>query len=352
MTEDEAASELDAIATRHYAEGDFTRKHWSYFHGYARLLAHRREAPLRILELGVSSGASLLIWRDFLPNAQIVGIDIAEMPVRVRDEPRIHLLQGSQDDPAILDQAGWIAGGGFDLIIDDASHIGYLTKRALLYLFPRWLVPGGHYVIEDIGTGFMPEYPDGAPFEAPPWSDAVPGTREFQSSQFGMIGVTKQLLDHLMQPLSTGEPSYLAIDSLYMTANIVFIAKSNVPGAAVPGTLPDGKSAGGASFWESRDEILRQLERLEPVPQRLEALTKTVAGLVESATELTGSVDEMKGRVSRLGRRVDDAETTVNVLARELGGQGERLSALEAVVGRALARVDGARRVLRRLRSG
>ncbi|MBN8929606.1 MAG: hypothetical protein BGO51_08875 [Rhodospirillales bacterium 69-11] len=359
MTEDEAAAELDAIASRHYAEGDVTRKHRSYFEGYAHLLAHRREEPLRILELGVSSGASLLIWRDFLPNAQIVGIDIAEMPERVRDQPRIHLLQGSQDDPAILDRAGWLAGGGFDLIIDDASHIGFLTKRSLVHLFPRWLVPGGHYVIEDIGTGFMPEYPDGIAFEAPPWADAVAGTKEFPSSQFGMIGVAKQLLDHMMQPLATGEPSYLPIDSLSMTANIVFVRKGTQPGAAAPGALPGGDFAGPGSLWGRREQILRQLAQLESVPERLEAVGGTVDGLIGTVGELSGalggltsSTGEVEGRVSRLGGRLDEAETTVNVLARELGSQGERLTALETVVGRALARLGGVRRVWGRLRGG
>jgi methylase of polypeptide subunit release factors len=37
----------------------------------------RRFDKPRILELGVFSGASLLIWRDYLPNATILGIDIS-----------------------------------------------------------------------------------------------------------------------------------------------------------------------------------------------------------------------------------------------------------------------------------
>ncbi len=94
---------------------------------------------MKILELGVWSGASLLIWRDYQPNATIIGIDILPAPTAVQDQDRIHVLQGSQDDLSVLDQASQIAGGLFDLIIDDASHIGYLTKRSFQNLFPRAL---------------------------------------------------------------------------------------------------------------------------------------------------------------------------------------------------------------------
>ena len=148
---------LETLAERYYAAGDGTRKAPSYLREYESLLAHRRDAPLRLLEIGVSSGASMLIWRDYLPRATIVGIDIADPPPRIRGQERIHFIQGSQDDPETLDRAGEAAGGRFDLIIDDASHIGYLTKRSFHHLFPRWLMPGGVYVIEDFGTGFMPD---------------------------------------------------------------------------------------------------------------------------------------------------------------------------------------------------
>ena len=75
------ARELEALADQHYAAGDFTRKHETYFEAYAGIFAGRRDQPLRILELGVHSGASLLIWRDYLPNATVVGLDIEPEPL-------------------------------------------------------------------------------------------------------------------------------------------------------------------------------------------------------------------------------------------------------------------------------
>jgi|SRR5664279_3665289 len=128
--------DLNMLADQYYSPSDGTRKGASYMRSYARLLEHRRQEALRILELGVFSGASLLIWRDYLPHAQIVGVDISDPPSRILNLDRVHFVQGSQYDPIILERAAALAGGKFDLILDDASHIGYLTKRSFQYLFP------------------------------------------------------------------------------------------------------------------------------------------------------------------------------------------------------------------------
>ena len=232
-------TELEELAELYYSKGDYTRKGSTYLGSYARLMNERRFDKLRILELGVFSGASLLIWRDYLPNATIVGIDISEPPERILNLDRIHFIQGSQDDPEILRKAANLVGGQFDIIIDDASHIGYLTTRSLHYLFPLYLVPGGWYIIEDFGTAFIPEYPDGETYKEPAWNDAVPGMREFQSSQQGMVGVIKQLIDHQMQELMTGSRSFLSMDRMTIETNIVFVEKSKQAAAPWPGPIPD-----------------------------------------------------------------------------------------------------------------
>jgi cephalosporin hydroxylase len=264
---------LNDLAERYYAPGDATRKGESYMRAYARLLGARRREELRLLELGISSGASLLIWREFLPNATIVGVDIADAPDRVKGQDRIHTLVGSQDDPAVLDRAAAAAGGPFDLIIDDASHIGYLTKRSLLYLFPRWLKPGGCYVIEDFGTGFIPAYPDGVVYQEMRWDDAVEGTTLFASSQSGMVGLVKQLVEPMMQGLMTGSQPFLQIQRLTIETNIAFIEKATGP-SPVPPTLPE---AGAAPV---RDELMATLrsheERLGRLEAQIEVLRRTL----------------------------------------------------------------------------
>ena len=285
--------ELDELAERYYPKGDYTRKGPTYLTSYARLLSNRRMDELRILELGVFSGASLLIWRDYLPNATIVGIDIAQAPERILNLERVHFLRGSQDDPEILRKAASLVGGQFDIIIDDASHIGYLTKRSLHYLFPFFLVPGGWYIIEDFGTAFIPEYPDGATYQEPAWDDAVPSMREFRSSQSGMVGFIKQLIDHLMQELMTGGRSFISMDRLIVETNIVFIEKSKQSGAPWPGPIPDfapdlssAETAISEASGPSLQELTEQLTAVQIALTDCQVLKEEIVGQAQRLATL------------------------------------------------------------------
>jgi len=57
---------------------------------------------------------------------------------------------------------------GFDIIIDDASHFGDLTKIAFWHLFDNHLKPSGLYVIEDWGTGYWSDWTDGKTYRPVP----------------------------------------------------------------------------------------------------------------------------------------------------------------------------------------
>ena len=52
-----------------------TDKSIAYLANYARECGHLFSEPIRILELGVNRGGSLLLWRDLLPDARIAGLD-------------------------------------------------------------------------------------------------------------------------------------------------------------------------------------------------------------------------------------------------------------------------------------
>jgi len=224
-----AESLLATIADRHYGEdrGGFHRKPESFIAEYERLFAAIRLEPLRVLELGVFFGMSLLMWRDYFPNAIIVGVDVREKPPSIDEQPRIHYVKGSQDDPETLEGAAAVAGRPFDIIIDDASHIGYLTRRSLFYLFPRWLRPGGTYVIEDLGAAFMDAFPDGSPFQSDESDD--PQVKCFPSHQHGILGVVKQVIDQTMKGMVTGVPSVLDVERMTFLPNIAVIRKAPAP---------------------------------------------------------------------------------------------------------------------------
>lgn len=110
-----------------------------------------REKVTRILELGVQFGTSMMLWRDFFPNAQIYGLDINIEQSRVKPgtDPRIHLLQGHQQDPNILIQLAH--SGPYDIIIDDGSHVGEHQVASWKTLIDYTTM---FYVIEDIGINW------------------------------------------------------------------------------------------------------------------------------------------------------------------------------------------------------
>jgi len=122
------------------------------------------DKDIKLLELGVDRGVSLLLWRDYFEKGIIVGLDINPCHV---DDPtgRIRIYQGAQQDTDLLDCiAKEQAPEGFDIIIDDCSHIGELTRISFWHLFENHLKPGGIYAIEDFATGYIDNWIDGRRF--------------------------------------------------------------------------------------------------------------------------------------------------------------------------------------------
>jgi hypothetical protein len=214
---------LNTLADMHYPADD-TRKPRHVLNELERLFKNKRHEQLRILELGVDSGPSLLVWRDYFPRAIIVGIDAGPMPERLRRRD-VEVVRGYQDDPEPLALACKLSGGAFDLIIDDCAHIGHIAKRSFAQLFVPHLVPGGVYLIEDIGTSFwLGAFADALPFEAPALMSAM-GSIDFPSHTNGMLGVAKQLVDHLMSDVIDG-PRSLPTERITFLSNAAFVHKS------------------------------------------------------------------------------------------------------------------------------
>lgn len=128
---------------------------------YHELLKHWRGRPVNVLEIGVGGhesgligGASLRMWVEYFPQGRIVGIDIAEK--RLRLDPRITILRGSQTDPDFLETVV-AEHGPFDVIIDDGSHRPKDVAASFELLFPS-MADGGLYIVEDAQTAFWPEF--------------------------------------------------------------------------------------------------------------------------------------------------------------------------------------------------
>lgn len=105
--------------------------------------------PKRILEIGVKDGASLRMWKEYYPEAEVIGIDITK-PMQIEG---CTVLQMDGTDVYALQELG-----KFDLIIDDGSHNTKDQQISFEYLFNHGLKRGGVYIIEDIHTSFYMQY--------------------------------------------------------------------------------------------------------------------------------------------------------------------------------------------------
>ncbi|QQS07057.1 MAG: class I SAM-dependent methyltransferase [Fibrobacterota bacterium] len=196
---------LAEIAAKH----DTDKQQSGYIQRYAKLFDPLRDRPIRMLELGVFRGGSLAMWSEYFPLGTIVGVDLSPNPLAQMPD-RTHFVQGSQDDVALLDKIGdQFAPDGFDIIIDDAAHIGTVARTSFLNLFPHHLKPGGIYVLEDWGTGYWPSWPGGAMFrnrraeisalaQQTVGPDGYPAVDpNFTCHNFGMAGLVKELVDEV-----------------------------------------------------------------------------------------------------------------------------------------------------------
>jgi demethylmacrocin O-methyltransferase len=159
----------------------------SYGRVYHTLFRPFRYKPVRLLEIGLLSGDSILAWRCFFPFGTTIGIDI---------EPKGHLAgkrtrvyQADQASAPDLD-AFCTREGPFDIIIDDGSHYSRHQLFSFHHLLPH-LKDGGLYVIEDVQTSF--------------WSGTVSGTTwdgnridvpEFRQTCYGEFLELAKYLNH------------------------------------------------------------------------------------------------------------------------------------------------------------
>lgn len=161
--------EMDIRSKYHY-DGDLAQiyahnrghkvhKWHHYIPLYDRYFSAYRGKPLRFLEIGVSGGGSLQMWRQYFgPQATIFGIDINPECAAVNGiagQVRI----GSQTDTDFL--AAVIAEmGGVDIVLDDGSHHMDHLPISLKALFPAVSI-GGLYLIEDLHTSYWDTFGGG-----------------------------------------------------------------------------------------------------------------------------------------------------------------------------------------------
>lgn len=116
-------------------------------HGYIPYYEkHLPKEPGRLLEIGCFKGASLRMWREYFPAAELHTIDLFHENKQPDDIFNLHCHKGSQSDLNFLKSITQ----KFDVIIDDGSHNSEDQIISFERLFHHNLIPGGVYVCEDL----------------------------------------------------------------------------------------------------------------------------------------------------------------------------------------------------------
>ncbi len=145
--------ELDRLA------GDTTDKASSghgFLEFYERFFQPIKNSATKIFEIGISEGASLVLWEKYFPKATVYGIDILDKSAL--ESKRVKTFVADQADRSQL--AAFIDrfGGDFDFILDDGGHTMPQQQISFGFLF-QYVRPGGYYIIEDLHTSLPGVYP-------------------------------------------------------------------------------------------------------------------------------------------------------------------------------------------------
>ena len=124
---------------------------------YYRMLERIKDRDIKLLEIGAgNTGASIKMWKDFLPNAEITLFDpffitspVVTVTQKEIEEIGVKVVVGNQLSRRDLQK---VPGGEeyYDIIIDDASHVSDGISLSLSVLLPM-LKKNGCYIVEDLG---------------------------------------------------------------------------------------------------------------------------------------------------------------------------------------------------------
>lgn len=139
--------------------GKSVHKWHHYIPLYDKYFSRFRGTKVKFLEIGVSMGGSLAMWRKYFgDDAVIYGIDINPACAAVNGiDGQVRI--GSQDDSEFL-KSVITEMGGVDIVLDDGSHVMNHIKKSLKTLFPL-LNTDGVYFIEDLHTCYWPNHGGG-----------------------------------------------------------------------------------------------------------------------------------------------------------------------------------------------
>ena len=214
-----------------------------YFHIYDRHFNKYKDQDIVLLEVGVSNGGSLMMWKDYFgKNSKIYGIDI-DPRCKEFEKENLKIFIGSQTDLKFLNtiknQIPKV-----DILIDDGGH--FMDHQIITFneLFNH-ISDDGIYLCEDMHTSY--------------WVSFGGGYKRAGT----FLEYSKSFIDQLNAFHSEQvefKPDYFtfAVDSIHYYDSILVIEKRKR-------TPPKNIISGEISFEKSRNPSFRP--KLKPTPK-------------------------------------------------------------------------------------
>lgn len=136
--------QLTKLAIKHKTD-KWGKHHYTPY--YYDLFKDKQKTTKKIIEIGVGEGASLRMWQDFFPNANIYGAEIDLK--RIFEDGSIKVFKCDQSSEKDLIALIKEVGSDIDFVIEDASHKPEDQIFTCLTLMPK-LKRDVIYIIEDV----------------------------------------------------------------------------------------------------------------------------------------------------------------------------------------------------------
>lgn len=131
----------------------YCSKHKNYFEVYDRLFSPYRNKKITFVDIGVFSGGSLFMWKNFFgKKAKIIGVELNPLAKRF-EKYGFKIFIGDQSNP-IFWKNFFKKVGKVDLILDDGGHTNYQQIITLNSCIPN-IKDEGLMVVEDVHASYI-----------------------------------------------------------------------------------------------------------------------------------------------------------------------------------------------------
>ena len=128
-------------------------KYKNYFSIYDQLLNNYRNKKIIFVEVGVFSGGSLFMWRNFFGNnSRIIGVDLNPKALELKKKG-FEIFIGDQQNKNFWNNF-YRRIGKVDIVLDDGGHKNLQQISTVYYSLPH-VKDDGMIVIEDTMTSYL-----------------------------------------------------------------------------------------------------------------------------------------------------------------------------------------------------